>query len=170
MGYGSAFTKDAVVYWSKGEIHSVAKAGGAPRSLGKVEQQPMQILATADGKHVGWVDKDKDGKFSIQVLRKSKPKVVYASKGDITASVVIKKWVFFVERIKSGIWRLTRVPLGGGGAVRHSELYAGRIPSMLSASDSVYYYDLPARSVSRRRPGILVRVVVTPAFNLVAAT
>lgn len=147
IGYGSAFTEDAIVYWSKGDIHTVAKTGKTPRPLGKVTRRPMQIIAT--GKQVAWIDKDADGKFTIQALRKSKPKIIYTSKGNLTSSVALKRWIFSVERITYGVWRFVRVPLRGGSAVRHSDWYSGRVPSMLSASDHVYYYDLPSRSVRR---------------------
>lgn len=147
VGYGSAFTRDAIIYWSKGELHKAAKAGGTPQPLGKVANRPMQIIATA--KQVAWIDKDSDGKYTIQALQKSKPKIIYTSEGDITSSVVLKKWIFFVERIKYGIWRLARISLSGGSAVRHSRQHTGRVPSMLTASDHVYYYDLPSRSVRR---------------------
>ena len=107
----------------------------------------MQIIAT--GKHVAWIDKDENGKFALQVLRKSKPKIIYNSKGDITASVVLKGWGFFVERTEYGVWRFVRVSLSGDASIRYSEWHKGRVPSMLSASEHVYYYDLPARSVRR---------------------
>jgi hypothetical protein len=165
IGYGSAFTQDAIVFWSKGEIHTVAKAGGTPRPLGKVANRPMQIIATE--KQVAWVDKDTDGKFTIQTLRKSKPKIIYTSKGNITSSVVLNRWVFFVERIKYGVWRFARVSLSGGSAVHHSVWHTGRVPSMLSASDHVYYYDLPSRSV--RRVALNLKSETTVADKIVCS-
>ncbi|MBN2342159.1 MAG: hypothetical protein JXX29_15920 [Deltaproteobacteria bacterium] len=147
IGYGPAMTPKEIIYWAEGVLYSMPKAGGKSRKRGYTAQQPMQIVAS-DGQ-IAWLHKDEQGRYTISRLQGAVPVIVYQSQGAMMGLVDSGKWGFFIESISKSSWRIGRVPLGGRGEPVFSSVFSGRTPSMLSASDSVYFYDLPARSVRR---------------------
>lgn len=147
LGYTPAMTSTSIVYWSKGKLYSTPKRGGKPQTLGIVEHQPRQIVASE--KHVAWLDKDPKEKFTLQVIKAAKPQIIYQTYSVIKFPVMIKNWIYFIEQAPDTTWRIGGIPVDGDKNPRFTKPHTGRTPSMLSASDEIFYYDLPSRSVHR---------------------
>jgi len=139
MGFTSAATPSAFIYWDQGFLMRVSKLGGDPAKLGPVPREPQFLLAM--GELIAWVDKDDQGAFTVRVFDGSQGRVIHAAAGRIVAATGAGDRAVFVEQMKDGPYRLVSVPVTGGEAT-FGRPRKGRPPAMLTSFEgTVAYYD-----------------------------
>ncbi len=152
LGSGPALMGDTIVYWHDGAVRAVPKSGGEPRTLGPLERQPQRFVATRHG--FAWLEGPPGQPAALSTFRGQAPRVLHRTSHPVVAATMLDDWVFFVEVVPGGSWRVGGVSLSGK-ATAFSEARKGRPPSMLaSAEDGVYLYDGATRSVRRLSPDL----------------
>ena len=151
LGIGPVLTRSAFVFWSNGAIWSAPKQGGETRQLAKFASQPQYFVTS--GEAFAWVTLAEDGVYTIQTLDHTKPRVLLSSPGELRGLVMVGDTVYFVQRPSNDSWRIGSVHLDGRppefGLTRK-----GRAPAQLTASDSIYYFDLDTRRVLSLSPDL----------------
>lgn len=145
LGVAPALTRDRLVYWTGATLGFGPKSGGPQQPLARVPHQPQRIAAS--GEYVAWLD-EVDGRFTIQTVSGSRPRVLLSPAGYVAALALQEDRVYFVERTDDDHWRLGRVSLSGGPA-KYSPSHKGRTPAMLALTEELFYYDGPSLTVRR---------------------
>jgi len=151
LAYGATTTRDSVLFWSGGSILLAPKSGGTPRALGRMPERPQSFVSSGDD--FAWLEQTSDRRFSIFALSGEKRRVAYAATGTIEALTMLSDWIFFVERLADGSWRIGGVK-SGGGTPTFGASHRGRTPAMLVAWQDLYYYDGNTREVRRLSPDL----------------
>ncbi|MGC4092834.1 MAG: hypothetical protein QM756_34110 [Polyangiaceae bacterium] len=139
LGVGAAVGALDWVFWSEGAIWRAAKRGGKPRRVASLQHQPLYFALA--GEQLAWLDRNDEGRFSVQVPASPKPRVLVSSGESIDAMTVLADDVVFVERLPAPRWRFGIVH-SRGGEVRYSSEHTGRTPAQLATSrQGVTYYD-----------------------------
>jgi hypothetical protein len=157
LGIGAALTESSYLYWSKGAIWRAPKQGGKARRIATVPHQPQRLVTS--GEHFAWLDRSDQEHFTIQTLQGTKPRIVFASSGNIDAVAMLHDWVFFVERTSKSSWRFGGIR-SAGGEPAFSAPRSGRTPAMLAISSDIYYYDGNTIEVHRLSPDFSTEVTV----------
>ncbi len=151
LGIGPVLTQSAFIFWSKGRIWRAPKEGGVTHEIAKFAHQP-QYFATSGNAFV-WIDLSDAGLYTIQTLDGNKPRVLVSSKGELSALAMIHDSVYFVERPTDPSWRIGIVRTLGGEP-EYGPDRKGRRPSMLSASETIYYYDVDSSEIRKLVGGV----------------
>jgi len=160
LAYGATTTRDSVLFWSGGEIRAVPKGGSTPRRLGRLPARPQRFVSSGDD--FAWLEKTGD-RFTVFTLNDGKPKLAYAAEGAIEALTMLSDWVFFVERLADGAWRIGGVK-SSGGTPTFGEQHRGRTPAMLVGFHDLYYYDGTPREVRRLSPSLRTEETLAKDF------
>jgi hypothetical protein len=150
LGLGPAAARSTFLYWSRGAVFAAPKAGGAPRRLFALAQQPQLFVASGDD--FAWLERAGD-RSGLHALIGKKPAVLYASPGTIEAVAMRDGWITFVERPAGAAWRIGRVPRAGGAAA-FTPPRDGRAPAMLAVGRDIHYYDGNRQEVRRLSPDL----------------
>lgn len=152
LGSGPALMGDSIVYWHDGAVRAVPKGGGEPRTLGPLERQPQRFVATRHG--FAWLEGPPGRPAAWSTFRDRTPRVLHRTSHPVASATMLDDWVFFVEVVGGGAWRMGGVSLSGK-ATAFSATRTGRPPSMLAAThDGIHFYDGPTRSVRRLSPDL----------------
>jgi hypothetical protein len=151
LGLSPALMRDQFLYWSAGAFRQADKRGGEPTVLATIAHQPQRVATSGD--EFAWLDQAERGRFSIQTLDGSNPRVLCAPGGYVAALAMGEELVYFVEQGPGAGWRLGAVPLSGG-TPHYSATKPGRTPAMLAVAGDVFYYDGPSLTVRRVSPGL----------------
>lgn len=138
LGFGAALTQSSILYWSNGAVWRASKFDGKARRICTTKRQPQYFVASRD--YFAWLERSEEGKFTIQTSEQGKPHVIYAPDGMIDAMTMIDHWVFFVERIANGSWRIGSIRLDASSPA-FTAARTGRSPAMLTAGHDIVYYD-----------------------------
>jgi len=152
FGSTPVLTPGHLLYWSEGAMRQVPTSGGEATSAAQIPHQPRRLVSSGD--HVAWLDQAVDGSFTIHTLEGSKPRVVHRAEGYVGTLVMNDERIYFAERAPDKSWRLGVVPRAGGRA-HYSKAKRGRLPAMLVATESLYYYDGPSSTVLRVSPDLV---------------
>jgi hypothetical protein len=164
VGSNPTFTHASVIFWRKGQLVSVPKGAGAERILGLIEHPPRQVVAAGD--RYAWISGDLKSGYSIRTFKKGKEATLYQTKQTLSAAVMLHDWVFFVEGVGLGQFKIGGVPLSGREPA-FTPIKQGRTPSMLGAGEQLHYFDLRQRSLLGVSPDLLHESVV--AENVVCS-
>lgn len=164
VGSSPTFTQGSVIFWRRGQLISVPKGSGSEKILGEIQQPPRQVVAAGD--RYAWLSQDAKGGSSIRTFKKGKEVVLYETKQALSAAVMLHDWVFFVESVDSGHFKIGGAPLSGQKPA-FTPIKQGRTPSMLGAGEQLYYFDLMRRTLLRLSPDLLQESVV--AENVVCS-
>lgn len=151
-----------IVHWGDGQLFATPLSGERPRSLTTLEHMPRDVFASNE--HFAWLDRSKLGD-RILVMDKSGLKAgirpIHRSEHEIVSGAMLQDWVYFVESMPEGKWRLGAIsirniatPAKPGGAPTFGPVRSGRPPAFLLAETDLYYYDGPTRSVQRVTPDL----------------
>jgi hypothetical protein len=151
LGIGPVLTQSAFVFWSKGHIWRAPKAGGETKAIARFSHQPQYFVASGDA--FAWIDLNDAGLFTIQTLEGKEPRVLVSSTHELSSLAMIHDAVYFVERPTDNSWRMGVVHTTGG-APEYGLEHPGRRPSMLSAAESIYYYDVDKSEIRRLTDGV----------------
>lgn len=147
LGFAATVGNQGYVYWSKGAFWTAKRGGSeAPLRIGSLAEQPQRIVASRSGTELAWLERSRDGHYSIAKLASRRAKPLYRSPGSIDALALLGDAVFFIERPGSGKWRVGRVPLDGAAASFTDEK-PGRWPAMLDGGEELVFYDGNRRDV-----------------------
>jgi hypothetical protein len=161
LGIGPVLTRSAFVFWSKGRIWRAPKEGGVTREIAKFAHQPQYFVTSGDA--FAWIDLSDEGLFTIQTLDRNKPRVLVSAKGELAALAIIGEGIYFVERPTETSWRIGLVQLAGGEVVYGPERN-GRRPAMLTAAESIYYYDVDKSEIHRLMGGVQKEETILEKF------
>lgn len=151
LGTGPVLTRTAFVFWSKGGIWSAPKQGGSAQQLAKFAHQPQYFVSS--GEALAWVDQTEGGLYTIQTLDGRTPRTLLSSSGEIRALDMIGEVVYFAQRPTDDSWRIGLVHLDGR-APEYTTTKKGRVPSQLSGSDGIYYFDLDTTRILKLSPDL----------------
>jgi len=161
LGIGPTLTQSAFIFWSNGRIWQAPKEGGVTREIAKFAHQPQYFVAS--GNWISWIDMSEEGLYTIQTLDKNKPRVLVSSKGELSALAMIRDTVYFIERPTNTTWRIGTIPVTGGEPEYGPERN-GRRPSMFSASESLYYYDVDKSEIRKLLGGVQKEETILSKF------
>jgi hypothetical protein len=161
-----------IVHWRDGHLWATPLDGSAPKSLLAIEQMPRDVFASDE--HFSWLERSSVGDRILVAVdvpntagRSGSTRAVYHSQHEIVGGAMLQDWVFFVESLPGGQWRLGAISirirptsdkvdaLANFGTIRN-----GRPPAFLMADTELYYYDGPTRSVRRVTPDLQVETTV----------
>jgi hypothetical protein len=151
LGIGSVLTQSAFIFWSKGHIWRAPKEGGVTRPLAKFPHQPQYFVASGD--ELAWIDQSDEGLYTIQALERGKPRVLVSSTRELSSLTMIQDALYFVETPTDTSWRVGVLRISSGQPEYGPER-KGRRPAMLSASESIYYYDVDKSEIRRLINGV----------------
>jgi hypothetical protein len=161
LGFGATATAGSLLFWSEGAVRELPKRGGESRRLVGLAAPPQSLVSSDN--YVGWVERSSDGRFSLGSIAGKRATTAYTSPGKIDAAVMLSNWIFFVERPKESEWRIGGVRTSGGTPA-FTNSRPGRAPSMLVASDDLYYYDGNRREVRRLTPDLRTEETLVSDF------
>jgi hypothetical protein len=161
LGFGAVLTESAFLFWSKGRILRAPKEGGVTREVTKFAHQP-QYLVTSGNSFV-WIDLSDEGLYTIQTLDRNRPRVLVSSKRELSALAMIHDAVYFVECPTDLSWRIGVVQLAGGQP-EYGPDRKGRRPSMFSASETIYYYDVDKTEIRKLLGGVQKEETILSGF------
>lgn len=157
VGSNPTFTRASVIFWRKGQLVAVPKGAGEERILGLIEHSPRQVVAAED--RYAWLAHDARLGSSISTFKKGKEAILYRTKQTLSAAVMLHDWVFFVESVSPGHFKIGGVPLSGRKPA-FTPIKQGRTPSMLGVGEQLYYFDLMQRALIRITPDLVHESVV----------
>ena len=163
---------ERVVHWGDGQLLATPLSGAPPSKLGALEQMPRDVFASTE--HFTWLQRSKLGdRILVADKLADKPgshaayRTVYRSEHGIVSGAMLQDWVFFVESLPDGEWRLGAASIGKaetlpkqGQAATLGPAREGRPPAFLLAENELYFYDGPSRSVRRVTPDLQEETIV----------
>jgi hypothetical protein len=165
LGFAATLTRSAFVHWSEGKLLSTPKSGGPSKVLARVSTPPQALVAS--GEAFAWVTRDDAGSYTLVTVEGNEPRVLFASRGELSALHLIDSSLYFLERPVEADWRVGVVPLGGGEP-RFRPTRRGRRPALLTGTDAIFYYDVDAFQIRRLTldlrddEPVMSKVVCTP--------
>jgi hypothetical protein len=149
-GTTAAATRTDLVYWSKGAIWQVPKAGGKARRIASLAHQPQSFLAAGDD--FAWLDMPVPDQFQIQTLVDQSVRTLLYYAGRIETAAMDAGRVFFVKResasASASTWRIGSVLVHGGEAL-YAAPHTGPTPAKLAVAGDVFYYELNSGEIRR---------------------
>lgn len=161
-----------IVHWSKGQLEAAPFGGATPRPLVALPHMPRDVFASND--HFVWLERAPSGDRLLATEKAKRSsgvaaphRVVYHTENAIITGAMLQDWVFFVEALPDGKWRLGAASINAAHtadkAVKAATLgaaRAGRPPAFLLAANELYFYDGPTRSVRRVTPDLQDETIV----------
>jgi hypothetical protein len=150
-GTTAAVTRTDLVYWSKGAIWQVPKAGGQAQKIVSLAHQPQSFLAAGDD--FAWLDMPVPDQFQIQTLVDHNVRTLLYYVGRIETAAMDAGRVFFVKKEAASTWRIGSVFVHGGETA-YGAPHTGPTPAKLAVAGDVFYYELNSGEIRRLSPDL----------------
>ncbi len=119
-----------VVHWGDGQLVATPVSGASPTPLVGLEGMPRDVFASTE--YFAWLERSKLGDRILVADkpangdRRTVPRAVYTTQHDIVSGTMLQDWVFFVEALPDGQWRLgsTSIRKRGARRSRAKQLFA----------------------------------------------
>jgi hypothetical protein len=157
-GTTAAATRTDLIYWSKGAVWQVPKAGGKARRMASLAHQPQSFLAAGDD--FAWLDMPVPDQFQIQTLVDHNVRTLLYYPGRIETAAMDAGRVYFVKRESASTWRIGSVFVHGGEAL-YATPHTGPTPAKLAVAGDVFYYELNSGEIRRLSADLAHEEVLT---------